>query len=251
MEIKFPVRHYTSLHDIFVTLKKHFTTPERKQGFVNTFHAYVNKYVPSDGYVTELSGVCYGQNSLQIAVKLVSQFPVLVYNGLQDLAKTITPPANCRSSRIPESETNNSNFAAPEPIFVYTDIIKSNLVEDSYVKLLTSLYFPSPTGHHSFYSPIYGPVEQSFIESIGIRLVKKYGEDVAFDDSDIPCLVILHFKKTLRIMLLRLSGTMFRYTRYYINQSGGGEIDPVYKASSRVQRGHVIGSFFQRTLPFC
>jgi len=39
------------------------------------------------------------------------------------------------------------------------------------------------------------PVEQSFIMSIAIRLVTKAGENVVFEDSDIPCLVILHFKK--------------------------------------------------------
>jgi uncharacterized protein YjlB len=76
MEIKFPVRHYTSLHNIFVTLKKHFKTPDEKQEFVNKFHGYLNKYVHSDGYVTELLGVCYGQNSLQIGEKLMSHFPV-------------------------------------------------------------------------------------------------------------------------------------------------------------------------------
>jgi hypothetical protein len=187
MEINFPARHYTSLH-IFVTLKKHFKTPDEKQEFVNKFHGYLHKYVPSDGYVTELLGVCYGQNSLQIGENLVSHFPVQVYNGLEDLAKTIMTPANCRSSRIPESETKNSNF-------VYTDIIKPNLVGDSYVRLLTSLHFPLPTGHHTFYYPIYRPVEQSFIESSGIRLGTKSGEDLAFDDSDIPCLLTLHFKK--------------------------------------------------------
>jgi hypothetical protein len=139
--------------------------------------------------------VCYGENSLQICEKLVSHFPFQAYIGFECFAKTNLIPENYRSSRIPESETNNSKFAAPEPIFVYRDIIKPNLVGDSYVRLLTSLHFPSPSGHHSFYYPIYRPVEQSFIESIGIRLVTKSGEDVAFDDSDIPCLVTLHFKK--------------------------------------------------------
>jgi len=42
---------------------------------------------------------------------------------------------------------------------------------------------------------MYRPVKQSFIESIAISLVTKTGEDVVFDSSDIPCLVILHFKK--------------------------------------------------------
>jgi len=38
---------------------------------------------------------------------------------------------------------------------------------------------------------------------------------------------------------------MDRYTRYYINQSDGEEIGPVYKASFRIQRGNGIGSFFR------
>jgi hypothetical protein len=38
---------------------------------------------------------------------------------------------------------------------------------------------------------------------------------------------------------------MDQYTRYCVNQSGGGEIGPVYMASFRVQRGKVIGSFFR------
>jgi len=43
---------------------------------------------------------------------------------------------------------------------VYTDI-KPNLVGDSYVKLLTTLHFPSSTGYHRFDFPLYRPVEQS------------------------------------------------------------------------------------------
>ena len=37
---------------------------------------------------------------------------------------------------------------------------------------------------------------------------------------------------------------MGRYTRYYVNQSGVGEIGPASRASFRVQRGNGIGSFF-------
>jgi len=41
------------------------------------------------------------------------------------------------------------------------------------------------------------------------------------------------------------------YTRYYVNQSGGGdENSTVYSASFMVQRGNGIGSFF-RGLSFC
>jgi hypothetical protein len=44
---------------------------------------------------------------------------------------------------------------------------------------------------------MYRPVERSFIESIAIGLVTKTGENVAFEGSDIPFIVILHIKKTL------------------------------------------------------
>ena len=42
---------------------------------------------------------------------------------------------------------------------------------------------------------------------------------------------------------------MDRYTRYYVNQSGG-EIGPVYRASFRLQRGYGIGSFFRGLFRF-
>jgi hypothetical protein len=44
---------------------------------------------------------------------------------------------------------------------------------------------------------------------------------------------------------------MDRYTRYYVNEGGsGGEVGPVYRASFRVQRGNVIGSFFRGLFRF-
>jgi len=66
------------------------------------------------------------------------------------------------------------------------------------VRLLTSLHFPSNTGYHRFDYPFYKPVEQSFIMLISIRLFMKTGDNVLFEDSDIPCLVILDFKKNLK-----------------------------------------------------
>jgi hypothetical protein len=44
---------------------------------------------------------------------------------------------------------------------------------------------------------------------------------------------------------------MDRYTRYYVNQSGGGgEVGPIYRAGFTVQRGNGIGSFFRRLFRF-
>ena len=64
-----------------------------------------------------------------------------------------------------------------------------------------------------------------------------------FEDSGIPSIVTLHFKKMSS--QVSFSVTMDRYTLYYINQSGGGEIGRVYMASFRVQTGNGIGSFFR------
>ena len=104
-------------------------------------------------------------------------------------------PTNCHSSRVNVSIKDNSDFVLPEPVYVHTDIIKPNLFGDSYVRLLTTLQFPSTKGYHKLNYPLYIPIEQSFIESITIRLVTKNGEDVLFEDSDIPSVVTLHFKK--------------------------------------------------------
>jgi len=62
------------------------------------------------------------------------------------------------------------------------------------VRLLTFPHFPSAKGYHRIDYPLYKPVEQSYIESISIRLVMKTGENILFEERDISCQVILHFK---------------------------------------------------------
>jgi hypothetical protein len=188
-EIKFPVRH-----ELFTVLTRYFKSPE-KERFITNFIIHLNKYKIPPGYSKEILGVCFGQNSLQIDERVFSHFPTRVYHGVEDLSKTIMAPANCRGTRVSLPDFHNTDFTVSEPIYVYTDIIKPNLVGDSYVRLLTPLHFTSPTWIHRFDYHLYRPVEQSYIKSIGIRLVTKTGNDVAFDDSEIPCLTILHFKK--------------------------------------------------------
>jgi hypothetical protein len=116
---------------------------------------------------------CYAENSAKIDNHIVSHFTAHIYNGLEDLAETIMNPANCHTSRITVSLKDNPHFITPEPVYVWIDNIKLNLVGDSYVKLLTTLRFSSSTGYHRFDFPLYRPVEQSFIESITVRLVTK------------------------------------------------------------------------------
>ena len=57
-------------------------------------------------------------------------------------------------------------------------------------------------------------------------------------------------KEVIRAINLSLSVTMNQYTRYYVNQSGGGEISPVYRASFRFQIGNGIGSFIRGIFGF-
>ena len=152
-EIKFPLWHYTSLYDIFVNLKWHFRPPDEKDKTVIKFNGYLNKHVPPDGNVTNLLGVCYGQILLQTGEKLVFHFPVWVYNGLEDLAETIMNPTNCCSLWVNLPETDKSDFVTPEPVQVNAYITKLNLLGDTYVRLLTTLHFPSTTGYHRFLIP--------------------------------------------------------------------------------------------------
>jgi len=61
---------------------------------------------------------------------LVPYVPTRVYNGIDDLAEKIMEPANCRSSTLNLSTKEKFNFVEPEPVYVYTNIIKPNLVGD-------------------------------------------------------------------------------------------------------------------------
>jgi hypothetical protein len=189
-EISFPVKHYESVHDLLANMP-YFREPYKKDKFISTFNEYINKYETYNNLINS----CMGENSLRIRDNVVSHFPNRVYNGLEDLAETIMNHANCHSNKVTVPMRYNYNFALPEPVYVYADVVKPNLIGDSYVKFLTTLDFPSSTGYHRFSHPLYTPIEQSFIESIAIRLVTKNDDDVMFNGSDIPSVVTLHFKK--------------------------------------------------------
>jgi hypothetical protein len=125
---------------------------------------------------------------------LVSYFSAHIYNGIDDLAETIMNPANCRSYAVNISTKDNFNFAQPEHVYVYTDIIKPNLVGDSYVRLLTSLHFPSKTGYRRFDSAFYKRVEQYFRVKFDWSSYENW-RNMLFEVSGISCRVILHIKK--------------------------------------------------------
>ena len=101
---------------------------------------------------------CRGENSIIVKENLVSYFPLRAYDNVNDLAEIIMNPANCRSTKVKHFVKENINFAYPESVYVYNDIIEPNLVGDSYFGLLTSLNFPSAKGYLRFDYPLYKPV---------------------------------------------------------------------------------------------
>jgi len=145
-EITFPVKQYESVFDLLTNIPP-FYEPSINENFVRIFSNYINNYQKQS---EELFSSCRGENSIMVDENLVSYFPTRVYNGIDDLAQIIMNPANCHSSTVNLSTKDNFNFTQPEPVYIYTDIIKPNLVGDSYVRLLTSLHFPSNTGYHRF-----------------------------------------------------------------------------------------------------
>ena len=116
-------------------------------------------------------------------------------NLIEDVAETIINPANCHSYRVRVAVKENNNFAQPVPLYVYMDIIKPNLVGDSYFILLTTITFIFKAAYHGFNYPLYRPIEQSFIEPTPARVCSKTCEDVLFEYGEIPSVIPFLFKK--------------------------------------------------------
>jgi hypothetical protein len=158
-DIVFPLKHYESVFDLLTNIPQFFE-PSANGYFIRIFSNYINKY---EGQSNDLFRSSRGENSIMVKENLVSYFTSRAYDSINDLAETIMNSVNCCSSTVKHYIKDNINFAHPEPVYVYTDIFKPNLVGDSYVRLLTSLHFPSAKGYRRFYYPLYKPVEHSYI----------------------------------------------------------------------------------------
>jgi hypothetical protein len=119
-----------------------------------------------DGYDSDLLVVCYGQNSLQTGKNLVSHFSAQVYKLFDVLVKIIMVLINCTFSEITVLETDDSDFAIPDKMYICRDLMHRNLVGDSDVRVLTPIPFTSETCYNGLDNPLYSPIEQSFIQSI-------------------------------------------------------------------------------------
>jgi hypothetical protein len=123
-DIPFPVKHYESMLDLVNNIPE-LLEPSKKEKFMRRFSEYLNIYAQQrDAKPWEqLFNLCYGASCVMTDNQLVSHFPARVYNGLEDLTETILDPANCRTSKVTVSLKDNPDFTAPEPVYVYTDII--------------------------------------------------------------------------------------------------------------------------------
>jgi len=135
-EVIFVVKHYESLFDLLPNIS-HLLEPSKKERFMQIFKEYTNKYQELG---KQLFNSCYGENSIRICENVKSHFPARVYNGLEDFAETIMKATNCRTPKITVSVKDKTDFTTPEPLHVYTYIIKTNLFGNFYVRLLTTLH---------------------------------------------------------------------------------------------------------------
>jgi hypothetical protein len=69
-----------------------------------------------------------------------------MYGSLDDLAKRVMKPTNCRSSAVSPQAKYNSVFNAQKPVYVYTDVIQPNLSGDPYFRHLQTLTFHRKQG---------------------------------------------------------------------------------------------------------
>jgi len=123
-EVIFPVKDFVSMLDL--TNIPDLLEPFKKESFMRIYSEYLNKYTEEPS--KQLFNSCYRENSVKIDNHVVSHFPASVYNILEDLAETIINPANCRTSRITVSLKDNPHCTTPEPVYVYTDVIKPILL---------------------------------------------------------------------------------------------------------------------------
>jgi len=112
--------NYESVFDLLTNIPQ-FYEPSINENFFRIFSNYIYKY---QWQSEELFNSCRGENSIMVKENLVFKFPARVFNGIEDLAETIMNSSNCRSSTVNLSTKDNFNFAQPEPVYIYTDIMK-------------------------------------------------------------------------------------------------------------------------------
>lgn len=86
-----------------------------------------------------------------------------------------------------------------------------------------------------------------------MRLLTSLHFPSATEYEDLTTLCASHWKSPLlsRYLFVQLKRLVkIWFLRYFVNQSGGAEIRPVYKASFRVHRGNGIGLFFRGLFRF-
>lgn len=84
------------------------------------------------------------------------------------------------------------------PCYLYTDLVKPQIMSDRSVRLLRILESPSIRNHTIFSALYYIPVEKRNISTITLTFATKFGNRYPFPAANIhPSIVILHFRKVI------------------------------------------------------
>jgi hypothetical protein len=95
----------------------------------------------------------------------------------------------CNSCPMPDSLS---------PVYLYSDIVKPQILSDTNVRLLRVLPPPLTTGHFIFSNLYYLPVGKRVIDSISFSFATKTGARYPFPDASFqPSIAVLHFRKRL------------------------------------------------------
>lgn len=84
------------------------------------------------------------------------------------------------------------------PCYLYSDLVKPQVMSDKSVRLLRILESPSILNHSVFDALYYIPVEKRDISTISLTFATKLGKKYPFPEvSSHPSIVILHFRKVI------------------------------------------------------
>lgn len=229
--IVFPVKDYSSLQDIYTTIKDSVTDARMKEVLISELQWYLLRDQNSLGELRqfgkwtpdEAPASTKLKNSVQILIKddrgnvhsdYTIEFPCKLWYGLDELLSEIKYKLRSIDDLAATNLTMRLNVGSDikalhlsanrrlpdvledlQPVFVYSDIISPQFVGDTYVKNLRVIQFPNPQGHHIFNPAYYFPIEKTSISSISIALRSEVGKPVRFETSPVPTIAILHFER--------------------------------------------------------
>lgn len=138
---------------------------------------------------TILLSIPFQSRSQEKILKIVenSRLPPIRIDNQEFVSTSLHP------SVVPKNEPQNH---MRKLMFVYTDIIKHQLVSNTFAKCLrTILLLKNDEVYKSFETIQYHPLEKTNFDTIEILITSQDGEIYNFEHSATPTMLVLHFKK--------------------------------------------------------